>query len=95
MYTIFWTNEARSTFESVLAYLSERNVNAARQLHHKIDAALRQISLFPHSGPPSGPLSSIRRISISHYPYSIYYKAEEISHRIIILRVRHEKRKYP
>lgn len=91
MRTILWSQAALTDFEDTAAYLAARDLQAARLVTGRIDAAIRQLAEMP-SGRP-GRVPGTYEKSVLRTPYIIAYTVAD--RMIVNLRVIHGNRDWP
>lgn len=78
--------EARDYYEAAQAGLGERFGEA-------VDRVFRRLLVFPRSAPGVEGYGSIRRATVSGFPYGVFYVVE--GNRLDVLRVVHAKQLRP
>jgi plasmid stabilization system protein ParE len=73
---LLFTPSARSQFLSAIQYILEDNPRAAVKFRLKVEAILRRLLRFPHSGRriPEFPTLPFREVVIA--PYRFFYRVE-------------------
>jgi toxin ParE1/3/4 len=87
-----WLPVAAGNRESQLAYIGERNPQAAIDMGDAIEAAVAQLIPHPHIGRP-GRASGTRELAVYGTPYVIAYRVE--ANAIVILRLLHGAQGWP
>lgn len=89
---IEWLDEALTDFDEAIAYLHERNPDAAQRLARAIHLAVRNLRDNPSLGRP-GRVPGTRELVVSHSRYIVPYR---VAGRVIeILAVMHDAREWP
>ncbi len=85
-----YSPSALADLESVLAYIEARSPQGAHKVQARIQAVMSRILQYPMIGTQTDD-PAIRRMTVSPYPYLIFY--EPTNEEIIIRAVRHAVRK--
>src|SRR5262245_44337250 len=87
-----YTETALVEVEEFFAYLSERNVSAAKRVVARVEQTIRNLGAFPEMAQQTGEPGT-RRMPVGRYPFMLFYTiaADEI----VILHVRHGARRWP
>ena len=90
--TVVWLQQAFADLDSIVAYLLERNPQAAVDMYEAIRQQVGKLAEFPLSGRP-GRVAGTREVVIAGLPYIVpyYIKGREVR----ILAVLHTSRKWP
>jgi plasmid stabilization system protein ParE len=88
---VIWSDEALDELQRIRRYIAEHNPRAAANVAEAIMAAADLLSDYPEAGVrrPDGS----RALTLSRYPYTVYYDAGP--DRVEILTVRHGRRRRP
>lgn len=89
---ITWLATAKRDFVSQIAFVGERNPNAAVRLGDNVHAAVRALLDHPLLGRP-GRVSGTRELVIRNTPYVMVYRIEK--DRIALLRLLHGAQRWP
>jgi toxin ParE1/3/4 len=89
---IVWSEPASRDLEEIGEYIAKDNPAAARRVVRAVEAAVRRLARFPHSGRP-GHRENIRELVIARTPYIVPYRVHR--DRIEILAVFHGARDWP
>jgi addiction module RelE/StbE family toxin len=89
---LVWTVSARRDLRSQVAYVAERNPDAARRLQFAIRQSVEGLADLPYKGRP-GRVEETRELVIVGTPYAVIYRIRESSVRI--LRVLHGAQDWP
>ena len=81
-----YTRPALADLVSILDYIAANSPDAARRVHTRIRTVIDLSLRHPRIGSPTND-PSIRRLTISPYPYLVFYEATE--NEIIVHAVRH------
>lgn len=84
-----YTRPALADLDAILDYVAARSPQGAGRVHARIESAINLLLSHPRIG-ASTEDPAIRRISVSPYPYLIFYEAT--ASEIIIHAVRHAAR---
>jgi plasmid stabilization system protein ParE len=87
---VVYTPEAHADLDTILGRLFLENPIAAIELAKRIDSAVTRVSMFPESAPAVSFGKNVRVLTLSRYPYRIFYRVG--SEAIEILHVRHTSR---
>lgn len=87
---VVYTPEAFTNLNTILTRLLGENPIAAFALAKRIDDAIMRIAVFPKSAPVVGFAENIRVVTLTRYPYRIFYRVTLDA--IEILHVRHTSR---
>jgi toxin ParE1/3/4 len=85
-----YTRPALDDLDAILDYIAARSPQGAGCVHARIESAINLLLPHPRIGAKTED-PTIRRISVSPYPYLIFYEVTE--NEIIIHAVRHAARK--
>ena len=90
--TVVWLQPAVADLENIIAYLLERNPQAAVDVYDAIRQQVGQLAEFPLLGRP-GRVAGTRELMITGLPYIVpyYRKGREVR----MLAVLHTSRKWP
>ncbi|MQA40123.1 type II toxin-antitoxin system RelE/ParE family toxin [Rugamonas aquatica] len=91
MLPIRWKTEAQADLATILAYIAERNQQAATDLYNEIDRAVSQLPHHPYLYRP-GRVANTREM-VAHSNYVIVYRVGTTA--IEILSVMHTRQQYP
>lgn len=81
--------EARQELDGAIAYYESQKLGLGLELLSEVEKALRKIQQNPNLGTPYN-IEGIRRYTIQHFPYLIFYvELEEV---IWIVAIAHAKR---
>jgi toxin ParE1/3/4 len=70
---IVWTEPASRDIEDIGDYIAKDNPAAARRVVRAIEAAVRRLARFPHSGRP-GYRAGTRELVVPRTPYIVPYR---------------------
>lgn len=85
-----FTATALRETEEIFSYISAYNPRAAIEMRERIESAAQRLSDEPFAGPRTDE-PTVRRLTVRHSPYLIYYTLEQAE--VIILHVRHGARR--
>lgn len=91
MLPIRWRTEAQADLATILAYIAERNPQAAADLHDRIDHAVSQLPLHPYLY-RAGRVANTHEMII-HPSYLIVYRVGTTA--IEIISIVHTRQQYP
>jgi plasmid stabilization system protein ParE len=77
--------------DNILAEVSKHSPEGARKVEGRVRAALRRVGEFPESAQQVAQRPGMFRASLVRYPYSLYFRI--VRDEIIILRIRHDRRR--
>ncbi|MCU0490465.1 MAG: type II toxin-antitoxin system RelE/ParE family toxin [Chloroflexaceae bacterium] len=86
MKELFWTESAQQALAEHIAYLAQRDPDAAQRVRDAVVAAVEHLEFLPFRGRP-GRRPDTRELIINPYPYIVVY--EVLGERVNILRVWH------
>jgi len=86
-----FTRRAKRDISEIYDWLADRNPLAARQVEDFILKASLGLAEFPMMGVPTD-LVQVRRLPLVRYPYTIFYRVDDTSGFVDILRVVHGSR---
>lgn len=84
-----FTETAYSDLREIHAYIAQENPRAANSVVERIEAASRQIGMFPEIGPRK--YRAARMFPVGRFPYLIFYAIE--GDEVVILTIRHSSRR--
>ena len=79
-----------SDLEAILEWLNSKRPGAVSLFLRQIDEAVARIAVWPRLAPTVELENDVRVITLSHYPYRIFYRVG--SDAVEILHVRHTSR---
>lgn len=80
------SKRASAELDSAVAFLRQRNPQAADRVHAAIESALDSLSLFHERGRP-GAIKGTRELVVRATPYVLVYSVEDAA--VLIIRIRH------
>ena len=89
---IEWLPEAERNRASQIAYIAERNPQAAIDMGDAIEAAVARLADNPESA-PRGRVPGTRELVVTGTPYVVVYRIEPDA--VVILRVLHGAQRWP
>ena len=92
MRRVKWLRRALRNLESVHAYISQDDPEAAVRVVNKIRTGVDKIKEFPFMG-RTGRVDGTRELVIGNTPYIVIYRVSDDA--IEILRILHSARKFP
>ena len=87
-----WTRPALTGLAEIVAYLADKNPDAAARLIERLRRRAASLSHNPEQGRP-GRVAGTRELSVTGTPYVVVYRVMPGS--IDILRVHHTRRTWP
>lgn len=87
-----WLPVATRDRASQLAYVADRNPQAAIDMGDAIEAAVARLEACPHSG-RLGRIMGTRELVVSGTPYVVAYRVEQAT--VVILRLLHGAQRWP
>jgi toxin ParE1/3/4 len=87
-----WLPEAEQNRESQLAYVAERDPQAAIDMGDAILAAVARLARYPASA-PRGRVRGTRELVVTGTPYVVVYRVERAA--VVILRLLHGAQRWP
>ena len=87
---VFYTTRAGADLEAISSFLRRRSPHAADSVIQELRKQIGTLSDFPLKGTPTATVGT-RRLTISRYPYLVFYRPEEDT--ISILHIRHASRR--
>ena len=88
-----YTERAIADLEAIQAHVARHNPRAAAMLGKRIRTALDLLADFPGLGRKRD--DEVRALPIVTHPYVVYYSLDERAGEVIILHVRHGRRRPP
>ena len=88
--TIVWSPEAADDLDTAVAYLMERNVDAARRLSAAVFALVDVLAIEPMDGPAQVLANGEEVRSWPLPPFRVYYRRS--GEDILVVRVYHQRR---
>jgi toxin ParE1/3/4 len=89
---IRYTLRALADLEAIFAYYDVRAPMTAKALRSAVERALGRLKEFPHIAPVTDEQGA-RVLTLTRYPYRIYYELDAEAEEITILHVRHARRR--
>ena len=86
-----FTRRAAQDLTDIAAYIRERDPQAALRVRAAILESLQNLVLFPQVGRQQN-VEGVRKLVTRHYPYLVYYTADETIEEIIIITIQHPAR---
>jgi plasmid stabilization system protein ParE len=86
------TRRAANEYLAGLRYLASEDLNAAFLVQRRVEAALERLSRYPSIARP-GMVVGTRELPVGRTSYTLVYRVRLRS--IQVLRVLHQRRKYP
>lgn len=90
--SVRYTREALGDLDQISSYLAEHNPAVAATFLNAIKSVVERLARFPRSAQVSE-MPSIRAAPVLHYPYIVFYTAEDSD--IVIHYIRHAARLRP
>ena len=84
------TRRAAPQIEKALAYIEADSPQGANQVRARIQTLFRLLGQHPYAGQATD-LPGVRRLTLSPYPYLVFYRVTETE--VIIQRMRHASRR--
>jgi len=84
------TRRAATQIENVLDYIEADSPQGANHVRERIQALFNLLTHHPHAGQATD-LPGVRRLTLSPYPYLIFYRVTD--REVIIQRMRHTSRR--
>jgi len=88
---VIWTETAREDLVSIREYIAEENPSAARRVAGRIREAVNKLTDQPRLGRPVSH-HEVRKLTISGFPYVVYYLHHESADAVFVVRVMHDAR---
>jgi toxin ParE1/3/4 len=85
-----YTPRARADLEEIFEYLKTRQPAAIQSVASAIERQIGWLCSFPYMAPATDE-PGVRELTLSRYPYKIYY--EVVDDEVRVLHVRHTRRK--
>ena len=86
-----FTRRATQDLADIADYIRESNPQAALRVRAAILESLQNLVLFPQVGRQQK-VEGVRKLVTRHYPYLVYYTADESAGEIIIITIQHPAR---
>ena len=87
-----YTETALVEVNEIFAYLSERNLHAAKRVVARVEQTIRNLGDFPEMAQAADE-AGVRRMPVARYPFIVFYSIE--GDEVVILHVRHGARRWP
>jgi len=84
------TRRAATQIEKALDYIEAESPQGANNVRQRIETLFRLLAQHPYAGQATD-LPGVRRLTLSPYPYMIFYRVTDSE--IIIQRMRHASRR--
>jgi len=88
---LIWLETARTDLRSILDFISDHNLTAARELNERLQSCTERLAELPYLGRP-GRLPGTRE-TVVHPNYILVYRVTEDA--VEIVSVLHTRRQYP
>ena len=85
------TRRAAQDLADIADYIRKQNPQAALRVRAAILESLQNLVLFPQVGRQQN-IEGVRKLVTRHYPYLVYYTADESIEEIIIITIQHPAR---
>lgn len=85
------TRRAAQDLVDIADYIRKQNPQAALRVRAAILESLQNLVLFPQVGRQQK-VEGVRKLVTRHYPYLVYYTADESAEEIIIITIQHPAR---
>ena len=85
------TLKAEHDLRDIADYLTERSPTAAARVEAHLRAAFQLLSAHPHAGRRYR--GGTRRFTLPRYPYLVFYDLDEAAAEVIVLTIRHGRRR--
>jgi plasmid stabilization system protein ParE len=89
-----YTERATDDLEGIQAYIAEHNPSAAEGVGRRIRHAIELLADFPRLGHPSR-FEKIRFLQVAGTPCAVYYSVRPRAREVLILHMRHGRRRRP
>jgi toxin ParE1/3/4 len=89
-----YTERAIADLEAIQAYIAVDNPSAASKLGRRIKSAIDLLENLPELGRP-GRFAQTRVLIVARTPYAVYYTVERDAGEVVILHIRHGRRRPP
>lgn len=89
---ICYTETALVEVNEIFAYLSERNVAAAKRVVARVERTIQNLRDFPEMAQAADEVGA-RRMPVGRFPFIVFYSIE--GDEVVILHVRHGARRWP
>jgi addiction module RelE/StbE family toxin len=89
-----YTERAITDLEAIQTYVAADNPSAATKLGKRIKSAVELLENFPELGRP-GRFAGTRVLLVARTPYAVYYTVELGRREVVILHIRHGRRRPP
>jgi plasmid stabilization system protein ParE len=86
-----FTPRAAQDLADIGDHIRERNPESALRVRAAILESLQNLVLFPQVGRQQK-VECVRKLVTRHYPYLVYYTADEAAEEIIIIAIQHSAR---
>jgi toxin ParE1/3/4 len=89
-----YTERAIADLEAIQAYIASDNPSAAVRVGTRIKSAVELLENLPELGRP-GRFAGTRVLVVARTPYVVYYAVERHLGEVVILHIRHSRRRPP
>jgi toxin ParE1/3/4 len=86
-----YTPSANAELGAVLEYVAARSPQGARKVQARIGDMISLLSQYPYAGSETND-PGLRYLTVSPYPYQIFYEVNEAEDEAVIIAVRHRAR---
>jgi toxin ParE1/3/4 len=86
-----FTRRAAQDLADIADYIRKQNPQAVLRVRAAILESLQNLVLFPQIGRQQK-VEGVRKLVTRHYPYLVYYTADEPAEEIIIITIQHSAR---
>lgn len=90
-----YSTRALTEISSILAYIGERDEEAARRIYTYVQRLTTRISGFPEAAERVAQRPDVHRVPFIKYPYSLYYTINRKKGEVILLRIVHGAQRAP
>ena len=90
-----YSTRAITEIAGILAYIGERDREAARRIHAYVQRLTSRISEFPEAAEPVAQRRDVYRVPFVKYPYALYYTIDRRKKEVVLLRIIHSARRAP
>ena len=87
-----YTLRALADLEAIFAYYEARSPAAALMLRSTVERATGQLAHYPYMAPVTD-TPGVRVLTLTRYPYRVFYEVDANAEEVTILHVRHARRR--
>jgi toxin ParE1/3/4 len=86
-----YSNKALTQLDDILSHIGAHSPSGAKRVQMRIKLSIDRLTDFPYSGRETD-RPGIRLLSVTNYPYLIFYTVDAAAEEVQVLRIRHGAR---